>query len=114
METLAARTVVLVTFPFSDLSQTKMRPAVVLAYAGRDDWILAQVTSKPYGDDRAIMIDDKDFEQGSLQRISFVRLGKLFTANRKLIVSPVGKLAEEPFIKIIEAVVKLLRTSASG
>jgi mRNA interferase MazF len=37
-----------VRFPFSDLSQTKLRPAVVLADAGRGDWILCQVTSKPW------------------------------------------------------------------
>jgi len=40
--------VVLVRFPFSDLSQTKLRPAVVLADADRGDWILCQVTSKPF------------------------------------------------------------------
>ena len=33
--------VVLVRFPFSDLSQTKLRPAVVLADAGRGVWILS-------------------------------------------------------------------------
>jgi len=37
--------VVLVKFPFSDLSSSKLRPAVVLAAAGRDDWILCQITS---------------------------------------------------------------------
>lgn len=38
-------TVVLVRFPFSDLSRSKLRPAVVLADVGRGDWILGQVTS---------------------------------------------------------------------
>jgi hypothetical protein len=41
--------VVLVPFPFSDLSQTKVRPADCLADAGRGDWILCQVTSNSYG-----------------------------------------------------------------
>lgn len=36
----AAGVIVLVRFPFSDLSQTKLRPAVVLADAGHGDWIL--------------------------------------------------------------------------
>jgi len=40
----------------SDLSRTKLRPAVVLADVGRDDWILCQVTSKPYGDAGAIVL----------------------------------------------------------
>ena len=39
--------VVLVRFPFSDLSETKLRPAVLLADAERGDWVLCQVTSKP-------------------------------------------------------------------
>ena len=38
---------VLVPFPFSDLSQAKLRPAAALAEAGRGDWILCQVTSNP-------------------------------------------------------------------
>jgi mRNA interferase MazF len=44
MVTPAAGAVVLVRFPFSDLSQTKLRPAVVRADAGRGDWVLCQVT----------------------------------------------------------------------
>lgn len=59
-----AGTIVLVRFPFSDLSQTKLRPAVVLADAGRGDWILCQVTSKPYGDTRAIKLEDTGFARG--------------------------------------------------
>ena len=44
---LAWRQVVLLSFPFSDLSAQKLRPALVLADAGRDDWVLCQITSKP-------------------------------------------------------------------
>jgi hypothetical protein len=49
MVTPAARAVVLVPFPFSDLSQAKLRPAVALAAAGRGDGILCQITSNPHG-----------------------------------------------------------------
>ena len=44
----------MVLVPFSDLSQAKLRPAVALANAGRDDWILCQVTTSAYGDASAI------------------------------------------------------------
>ncbi|MCK6583857.1 MAG: hypothetical protein L6Q49_12225 [Anaerolineales bacterium] len=85
MGILAVGQVVLVPFPFSDLSRAKMRPAVVLAEAGRDDWILCQVTSNPYGDERALTISEKDFQIGSLRVTSFARPGKLFTANSSLV-----------------------------
>jgi mRNA interferase MazF len=52
--TPAVGEVVLVQFPFSDLSQSKLRPAVCLAEAGRGDWVLCQITSNAYGDSRAI------------------------------------------------------------
>ena len=104
----SAGAVVLVPFPFSDLSQAKLRPAVVLADAGRGDWILAQVTSKPYGDPRSILLADADFASGSLRLDSYVRPGKLFTAEGSLMVSQAGVLMPEPFGRIIEAVVTLL------
>lgn len=66
MVTHPAGAVVLVRFPFSDLSKTKLRPAVVLADVGRGDRILCQVTSKSYGDARAVKLEDEDFANGSL------------------------------------------------
>jgi mRNA interferase MazF len=104
-----AGAVVLVRFPFSDLSQTKLRPAVVLADAGRGDWILCQVTSKPYGDTRAIKLEDTGFATGSLRVLSYARPGKLFTANRDLIVSEVATLKAQSLKQVVDAVVNLLR-----
>jgi mRNA interferase MazF len=101
--------VVLVPFPFSDLAGAKLRPAVVLADAGRDDWVLCQVTSNPYSDPRAIKLGETDFQSGSLQVTSYARPSKLFTANSSLMVSQVGHLKIESARDIVEAVVSLLR-----
>ena len=111
MVTPAASAVVLVPFPFSDLSQSKLRPAVVLAEAGRGDWILCQITSNPYSDARAVALSDDDFQEGSLRVMSYARPGKLFTANHDLMVTQVGTLKGESFKRIIDAVVDLLRAS---
>ena len=81
MVALAAGAIVLVPFPFSDLSKSKLRPAVVLADAGRDDWILCQITSNPYGDMRAIALHDDSFTEGSLRVTSYARPARLFTAS---------------------------------
>jgi mRNA interferase MazF len=61
MGVFAAGQVVIVRFPFSDLTASKLRPAIVLAEAGRGDWILCQITSKSYGDPRAVQLDAADF-----------------------------------------------------
>ena len=113
MVTPAAGAVVLVPFPFSDLLQSKLRPAVVLADAGRGDWVLCQVTSNPYADPRAILIDGTSFATGSLRLTSYARPGKLFTANPNLIVRQVGTLKEEPFRRIVEEVTKILCASVA-
>ncbi len=54
MGAFATRQVILLPFPFSDLSAQKLRPALVLADAGRGDWLMAQITSNPYSDATAL------------------------------------------------------------
>ncbi|MEO6320583.1 MAG: MazF family transcriptional regulator [Polaromonas sp.] len=92
MITLARRQVVLLPFPFSDLSAQKLRPALVLADAGRGDWLLCQITSKPYTDDQAVELVQADFAAGGLQRVSYARQSKLFTAHASLISATAGEL----------------------
>lgn len=105
----AVGAVVLVRFPFSDLSSSKLRPAVVLADVGRGDYVLCQITSNPYSDRDAIEIRDRDFSQGSLQRTSYVRPAKLFTANVALIAREVGELRIEVRRAVVERIERLFR-----
>ncbi|MBI2200063.1 MAG: MazF family transcriptional regulator [Candidatus Rokubacteria bacterium] len=100
---------VLVRFPLSDLSQPKLRSAIVLADAGRHDWILCQVTSNPYGDPRAVWLAASSFSSGSLRFDSHARPGKLFTASRELMAGQVATLSSEAREQLIEAVVRMLR-----
>ena len=110
MGELKAGQVVLIPFPFSNLTQTKIRPAVILAYSGRDDWILCQITSNPYGDPHSMMITDEDFLEGSLHVTSFARPGKLFTANRELISGQAGVLKAVILDKLIDEIVAILKS----
>ena len=110
MVTPSAGIVVTVYFPFSDLSQSKLRPAVVLADAGRSDWILCQVTSKSYADPNAVQLVDEDFTSGALSLTSYARPGKLFTANASLMATRVGTLKNDAFRQVAGAVVNLLQS----
>jgi mRNA interferase MazF len=104
----SAGDIVVLPFPFSDLSDSKIRPAVVLAQANKNDWILCQITSNPYGDAQAIVIDRTDFKSGMLRLQSYARPSKLFTANQKLIVSIEGTLKPEKLIEIRQAIIDML------
>ncbi len=103
----AVATVVLVPFPFSDLSASKLRPAIILADAGRGDWICAQITSNPYSDPSAVSLTEADFSTGSLARTSYVRPGKLFTANESLFHSAAATLHEAALQRVLTAVIAL-------
>ena len=104
-------TVVLVRFPFSDLSRSKLRPAVVLADAGRRDWILCQITSQPYTDPLAVEITNSDLMSGSFRKDSYARPGKLFTANATIMTKQIGELKPEKLEEIIRSVISLLEES---
>ncbi|MDP1594692.1 MAG: type II toxin-antitoxin system PemK/MazF family toxin [Gallionella sp.] len=109
MGAFAAGQVIVVPFPFSDLTAQKFRPALILADAGRGDWILCQITSNPFADPLAIELNESAFIQGSLQRISYARPGKLFTANDSLFAAPAGVLHATYFQQVRDAVIAMLR-----
>ncbi len=109
MVRLGPGVVVLLRFPFSDLSSTKLRPAVVLAHAGGVDWVLCQVTSNPYGDAAAVALTASSFETGGLNRDSFVRPDKLFTASEAIVVRVAGTLKPGAHRSVAEAVIHLIR-----
>jgi mRNA interferase MazF len=105
--------VVLVPFPFSDLSQSKVRPAVCLADAGRGDWVLCQITSSAYADPAAVPLGATDFSSGGLLVASFARPGKLFTAHAGLLVRSVGVLTAAAFGRVLSAVLAVLQPRTS-
>ncbi len=60
--------IVVVPFPFSDLTDSKRRPALVLTDLKGDDIILCQITSKNRHDSYSIVLDDSDFELNSVRK----------------------------------------------
>ena len=57
--------VVVLPFPFSDLTNTKPRPALVVANQIQNDVILCQITSQNFRNSYSIAIDESDFNSGS-------------------------------------------------
>ena len=67
MERFIKGDVVVIPFPFSDLTGVKKRPALVITNLKGEDLILCQIASKTVKDEYAITITDEDFEEGSLR-----------------------------------------------
>ena len=100
--------VVVVLFPFSDLSQAKRRPALVLAKLEGDDRILCQITSRLLRDQYAIQLDDENFAKGSLKQKSNIRPNRIFTADMHIILYQVGHLKTDKLDEVIEKVIGIL------
>jgi mRNA interferase MazF len=101
--------VVVVPFPFSDLTRAKRRPALVVARVSDDDVILCQITSQDVRDGYALSLVDSDFQDAGLRRPSNVRPNRIFTADARLILYRIGGLKREKASEVTEAIVRILR-----
>ena len=100
---------VVIPFPFSDLTQTKRRPALILTQLEGDDLILCQITSQAIQDKYAIPINDDDFEVGGLKKLSNIRPNRIFTADTHLVLYRVGTIKKGKLTDVIERVVEIIR-----
>ena len=57
--------IVVIPFPFSDLSGSKKRPALVIKDLIGEDIVLCQITSKSIKDTYALSINETEFKDGS-------------------------------------------------
>jgi len=100
--------VVIIPFPFTDLAGSKKRPAFVVADLPGDDIIVCQITSKYKSDPFAFSIGAFDFISGNLPVDSFIRPNKIFTADKKLILSVAGHLNEKIINEVIDSIISIV------
>ena len=101
--------VVVVPFPFSDLSATKSRPALVSAVLDSDDIILSQITSVKRKDSYSIVLLNNYFKSGTLEKQSVIRPNRLFTADKSLILYKVGSIKNNKLKDVEDKIVKIFR-----
>ena len=110
MERLIKGDIVVLPFPFSDLSNFKKRPALVISTLKGDDLILCQITSQNIYDEYAITLNNEDLASGSLKRKSNIRPNRIFTADGKIILYKVGKLNENKIGEIVERLIQIIKS----
>ena len=109
MATFVKGDVVVVPFPFSDLSDLKRRPALVLADLPGDDIILCQITSQFSKDSSAVFLTDNDFSSGTLKVDSYVRPNRLFTADKRIVAYKTGTISVTKYQEVFNALADLLK-----
>ncbi len=100
--------VVVVPFPFSDLTANKKRPALVVASLTGDDVILCQITSKTINDSYAVPLSNADFKTGTLRQDSNIRPNRLFTADSNIILYRAGALTPEKIKEVVEKIIEIV------
>ena len=103
--------VIVVVFPFSDLTQTKKRPALVVADASHSDFILCQITSQVTKDLRVIPLRPSDFESGTLKRDSYIRPNRLFTASDKIILYKAAHLKSAKLNAVLDGIIQIIKST---
>lgn len=102
MERLVAGDVVIVRFPFSDLRDSKLRPALVIRAIQGDDVLLCQITRYSHYPSEELELTTTDFQRGALREASRLRFSKLFTLDRALVRYTIGSLKPEKMREILQ------------
>lgn len=108
METFIKGDVVVLPFPFSDLSASKRRPALVLANLSGEDIILCQITSQTVKDIYAVPLFEKDIVSGSLIKESNIRPNRIFTASKAIISYKIATVNRSKLLEVRDKIVSLL------
>jgi mRNA interferase MazF len=100
------RDIILAHFPFTDLSQTKLRPALIISSKEVNqsfDFVCVQITSRPLTDPLYFKLNEEMIE-GSLLLVSGIRLHKIFCLNKKLVLHKIAALSPKTFDLVIEQI----------
>jgi len=111
--------IVLALFPFSDFSQTKLRPAVVLwsSLTNQDVticFITSQDTADVFSDEILLQPSNPEFTDTGLKVVSKIRVTKVVSLERKLITRRLGKLGNGYIYKLNATMIQVFRLNNSS
>ena len=106
------REIVLVPFPYSDLSSTKHRPVLIVSNNDYNqkfhDVLVCVITSNLHQDKYSIELEHGDLEMGVLPESSVVKAHKLFTSHQDKIIKKFSLVKSEFFEKVADKITHLI------
>ncbi|HMS41768.1 MAG TPA: type II toxin-antitoxin system PemK/MazF family toxin [Pyrinomonadaceae bacterium] len=107
------REIVLVPFPYSDLSNTKRRPVLIISnddYNKRfHDVVVCVITSNQFKDAYSLPLENDDLEIGVLPESSVVKTHKLFTIHQSKIIKKFSVVKTEYFEQVADKIKSLIK-----
>jgi len=102
---------VLLPYPFSDQGGSKVRPAIIVSndnFNKRcEDCVMVPLTTVIKDEPFSLVINQDSLESGKLLKQSRVRIDKLFTIKKSLIMMKIGKINEKTLDKIKFEIIKV-------
>lgn len=86
--------ILIIPIPFSDLTSNKKRPVLVVSnseYNNKtEDLIVMAITSNLESKDYTILFTNEDLTEGSLKLTSCIRVDKIYTLSKNIVVKKFG------------------------
>jgi mRNA interferase MazF len=103
--------IILLSFPFTDVTGVKRRPALVLLDTGDEDAIVARVTSQAV--QTIFDVELVEWQQAGLLIPSVVRVDKLATLGKRLVERRLGMLTSSDWMRVVARVKQLCASIAN-
>ena len=109
MGTLTRGDIVLFPFPYTDLSDRKLRPCMVLSEEMGDDIMLCQITSQRLRkDEYSIELKQADTTDGTIMIDSYIRANMIFTAAKAQIRRKLCKVRNDKYRQVTDAITRII------
>ncbi len=106
MEGFVKGDIVVVKYPFSNLTGTKRRPALILRKAYGNDYLLCSITTKTVRNSIELKLDD--CIETTLKVDSYIRPLKIFTAEDSIIYYKAGAVKDYKINEVVSTIVNAL------
>ena len=104
--------IVLIPYPFTDLSGIKKRPVLVLSTKSynseTEDFIVCGITSAIKDTRYSVLIDNKSLESGFIPKPSRIKVDKIFTLKQSLTIKKIGELKKEVMENVKKELMKFI------
>nr|MDO8088705.1 type II toxin-antitoxin system PemK/MazF family toxin [Candidatus Sigynarchaeum springense] len=100
--------IVIVNFPYTDQTDFKRRPALIIIVPPGNNVVIVQITSQDRGP-YPIPIIQADLTTGTLNQQSYVQPDVIVTVNESIIYGKAGSLKQKKMDEVINKIVELLK-----